>query len=73
MADAPRQADLFFSSETGGALQLVQIQLEQVLQMNSQDAASLLFSCTDTNLSAYDLERNRSLFSSITQVVRDGS
>ena len=73
VADAPRQADLFFSSETGGALQLVQIQLEQVLQMNSQDAASLLFSCTDTNLSAYDLERNRSLFSSITQVVRDGS
>lgn len=73
VADAPRQADLFFSSETGGALQLVQIQLEQVLQMNSQDAASLLFSCTDTNLSAYDLERNRSLFSFITQVVRDGS
>ena len=73
VADAPRQADLFFISETGGALQLVQIQLEQVLQMNSQDAASLLFSCTDTNLSAYDLERNRSLFSSITQVVRDGS
>ena len=40
--------------------------------MDSQDAASLLFSCTDTNLSAYDLERNRCLFSSITQVVRDG-
>ena len=73
VADAPRQADLFFSSETGGALQLVQIQLEQVLQMNLQDAGSLLFSCTDTNLSAYDLERNRGPFSSITQVVRHGS
>lgn len=73
VADAPRQADLFFSSETGGAMQLVKIQLEQVLQLDLEEASQLLFSCTDTNLSAYDLERNRSLFSSISQVVRDGS
>lgn len=73
VADAPRQADLFFSSETGGAMQLVKIQLEQVLQMSSEDAAQLLFSCTDTNLSAYDLEKQRRLFSSITEVVQDGS
>lgn len=71
VADAPRQADLFFSSETGGAMQLLEIQLEQILDMDFQDASRLLFSCTDTDLSAYDLEQNRSLFASITQVVRD--
>lgn len=71
VADAPRQADLFFSSETGGAMQLLEIQLEQILDMDFQDASQLLFSCTDTDLSAYDLEQNRSLFASITQVVRD--
>lgn len=71
VADAPRQADLFFSSETGGAMQLVAIQLEQVLQMEAQEAAELLFHCADTSLSAYDLERNRSLFSSITEVTQD--
>ena len=72
VADAPRQADLFFSSETGGAMQLVKIQLEQVLQMDSEEASQLLFSCTDTSLSAYDLEQNRSLLAPITQVVQDG-
>ena len=71
VADAPRQADLFFSSETGGAMQLLEIQLEQILDMDFQDASQLLFSCTDTDLSAYDLEQNRSLFASITEVVRD--
>ena len=72
VADAPRQADLFFSSETGGAMQLVKIQLEQVLQMDSEEASQLLFSYTDTSLSAYDLEQNRSLLAPITQVVQDG-
>lgn len=72
VADAPRQADLFFSSETGGAMQLVKMQLEQVLQMDSEEASQLLFSCTDTSLSAYDLEQNRSLLAPITQVVQDG-
>lgn len=71
VADAPRQADLFFSSETGGAMQLVAIQLEQFLQLDSQQAAQLLFDCTNTSLCAYDLEKYKSLFSSITQVVRD--